>query len=245
MWQKCFSMRSIRVNGEKIIIIPKYTIYLILFFRAMHKEILNQNQTDLLPLISTFKREYYLAGGTAIAFYLGHRRSIDFDLFKYSPINHKRNLDKIKSFKFPFVITRRVFEQMNITVNDVKMTFYQYPFDIQAETSFEKFLRLPSLLDLAAMKSYALGRRSKWKDYVDLYFLLKENFSLTEISNRATEIYGQMFSIKQFIAQLTYFKDIDCREEVEYLFPNPPTDDEIKETLMEISVNGFADYKIN
>jgi len=82
----------------------------------MHKEILNQNQIDLLPLISTFKREYYLVGGTATALYLGHRRSIDFDLFKYSPINHKRNLDKIKEFKFPFMITRRVFEQMNITV---------------------------------------------------------------------------------------------------------------------------------
>ena len=36
----------------------------------------------------------------------------------------------------------------------------------------ENIFRLPSLLTLAAMKAYALGRRSKWKDYVDLYFLL-------------------------------------------------------------------------
>ena len=46
----------------------------------MHKNILSRSQTDLLPLISSFNREYYLVGGTAIALYLGHRRSIDFDL---------------------------------------------------------------------------------------------------------------------------------------------------------------------
>ena len=61
----------------------------------MHSEILNDRQTELLPLMAQFRREYYLVGGTAIALYLGHRRSIDFDLFKPSTINHKRNLDKI------------------------------------------------------------------------------------------------------------------------------------------------------
>lgn len=44
----------------------------------MHKEILNKDQIDLLPLLKEFKREFYLVGGTAIALYLGHRRSIDF-----------------------------------------------------------------------------------------------------------------------------------------------------------------------
>ncbi len=61
----------------------------------MHSEILNDRQRELLPLMAQFRREYYLVGGTAIALYLGHRRSIDFDLFKPGAINHKRNLDKI------------------------------------------------------------------------------------------------------------------------------------------------------
>ena len=61
----------------------------------MHSEILNDRQHELLPLMAQFRREYYLVGGTAIALYLGHRRSIDFDLFKSGTINHKRNLDKI------------------------------------------------------------------------------------------------------------------------------------------------------
>jgi hypothetical protein len=200
-----------------------------------HKEILNGNQTELLPLIGEFKREYYLVGGTAIAFYLGHRRSIDFDLFKFAPLNHKKNLEKIQKSGFPTLVTWNVPDQMNLIVNDVKITFFQYPFQIKATRVFDNSIRLPDLLDLAAMKAYALGRRSKWKDYVDLYFLLKENFSLNEISGRATEIYGELFSDKFFRSQLSYFEDIDYTEEVEYLLSNPPTEDEIKRFLIEVS----------
>ena len=47
----------------------------------MHKEILSKEQLQLLPLLKAFSNEYNLVGGTAIALYLGHRQSIDFDLF--------------------------------------------------------------------------------------------------------------------------------------------------------------------
>jgi hypothetical protein len=205
----------------------------------MHREILSQNQIALLPLISAFKREYYLVGGTAIALYIGHRRSIDFDLFKHSAINHKRNLDKMARFKFPLAVTRRVAEQMNLTVNGVKLTFFEYPFEIPTGASFENYVKLPSLLDLAAMKSYALGRRAKWKDYVDLYFLIKHHFSVAEISHRAQEIYGELFSVKLFRAQLAFHKDIDYSEEVEYVIPNPPTPDEVRGGLIEKAADIF------
>ncbi len=47
----------------------------------MHNEILSPAQTELVPLIKSFSREFYLVGDTAIALHIGHRRSIDFDLF--------------------------------------------------------------------------------------------------------------------------------------------------------------------
>ena len=204
----------------------------------MHSEILNDKQMQLLPLMAQFRREYYLVGGTAIALYIGHRRSIDFDLFKPSAINHKRNLDKISATPFGHVITRRVSEQMNLIVNDVKLTFFQYPFSIEPTAKFETYFRLPSLLQLAAMKAYALGRRSKWKDYVDLYFLLRDHFTIADITACATEIFGELFSEKMFRSQLCYFDDIDYTEAVDWLIPNPPTDSEIKLALTEIAVQG-------
>jgi len=200
-----------------------------------HKEILNDKQAELLPLIGEFKREYYLVGGTAIALYFGHRRSIDFDLFKFAPLNRKKNLEKVLSSGFPSIVTWNVTDQMNLVVNEVKVTFFQYPFQIKANNDFDNIIRLPELLDLAAMKAYALGRRSKWKDYVDLFFLLKEKFSFDEISQRAMEIFGNLFSDKLFRSQLSYFEDVDYSEEIDYIIVNPPTDDEIKQYLIGVS----------
>lgn len=207
----------------------------------MHSEILNDRQIELLPLMVQFRREYYLVGGTAIALYIGHRRSIDFDLFKPSPINHKRNLDKISAMPFAHTVTRRVTEQMNLIVNDVKVTFFQYPFPIEPITKFETYFRLPSLLQLAAMKAYALGRRSKWKDYVDLYFLLRDHFTIADITTTATHIFGELFSEKMFRTQLCYFDDIDYTEAVDWLVSNPPTDDEIKQALTKIAIQGLEE----
>jgi hypothetical protein len=198
----------------------------------MHKEILSESQLLLLPLVRQFIREYYLVGGTAIAIHIGHRRSIDFDLFKYRPLNLKSIASKISAFNCPYTITRRVTEQLNLYIGDVKFTFFQYPYKIETKSKFESYFRLPELIDLAAMKAFALGRRSKWKDYVDLYFILKYFYSVDQISNRASEIYQQFFLEKLFRAQLSYFNDIDHSEPIEYLVPSVP-DNEIKEFLID------------
>jgi len=202
----------------------------------MRKEVLSKNQLELLPLVKQFSREYYLVGGTAIALYIGHRRSIDFDLFKHTLLKHKNIVLKISAFNYPYTITRRVKEQMNVIVHDAKFTFFEYPFKIEAKQKFENIIRMPTLIDLAAMKAYALGRRSKWKDYVDLYFILKDYFTVEQISKKACEIYDQLFSEKLFRAQLSYFDDIDYSESVEYLIP-AVSENEMKAFLIEKSTD--------
>ena len=52
----------------------------------MHTEILSKEQKEILPYLAQFKKSYYLVGGTAIALHIGHRESIDFNLFKNSTI---------------------------------------------------------------------------------------------------------------------------------------------------------------
>lgn len=193
----------------------------------MHKEILNQNQVELLNLIADFKREFYLVGGTAIALHIGHRRSIDFDLFKSKSFQATKIITKIKSHNIHYIITRNVAEQLNMIIAEVKFTFFEYPYPIEPAIKFENYIKLPTLLDLAAMKAFALGRRSKWKDYVDLYFIIKNYHTIKEISVRAASIFEQQFSEKLFRAQLTYFKDIDYTEAVEYLV-EPIDEEEIK-----------------
>jgi hypothetical protein len=205
----------------------------------MHKEILTQEQIELLPLIKIFAKQFYLVGGTAVALYVGHRRSIDFDLFTLKPLRPKRLKDEIERRHFQI---EKIFiqseEQFTMIVNTVKLTFFQYPFDIPHPIQFEKIIMLPELLDLAAMKAYALGKRAKWKDYVDLYMLLKMYLSLDDLINRAKTLFEDLFSERLFRQQLSYFKDIDDREKIEWIYPSI-SDDEIKSFLTEVVITPF------
>jgi hypothetical protein len=210
----------------------------------MHPEILTKEQIELLPLIQQFRREFYLVGGTAIALQLGHRRSIDFDLFKQSTLNTTKTLKKVDAVKMSYVVTYRVSEQINLVMNAVKITFVQYPYPIVAVKDFEKKIRMPGLLTLAAMKAFALERRSKWKDYVDLYFLLKDHFSVKDISREADRIFGQLFSEKLFRSQLAFHKDIDYSEPVEYMSGFEADEQEVKDFLTDKSLQEISDKRV-
>jgi len=56
----------------------------------MHKEVLTKAQLEFLPLLKKFSANFYLAGGTAIALHLGHRHSLDFDLFSGKEFSNLR-----------------------------------------------------------------------------------------------------------------------------------------------------------
>jgi hypothetical protein len=202
----------------------------------MYPDILTKEQKDLLPLMSGFRREFYLVGGTAIALQLGHRMSIDFDMFKLSRISSSKVFAKLDASNIKYKITRRVAEQINITINEVKLTFFQYPFSIDAKTDFQKTFKMPDLISLSAMKAYALGHRAKWKDYVDLYFLIKDYCSVDHIIQKANFLFGQQFNEKLFRAQLAYHKDIDYSEPVEYMSGFETDEQEIKDFLINVAL---------
>ena len=205
----------------------------------MHLEILSKEQIELLPILSQFKREYYLVGGTAIALHIGHRESIDFDLFKEKDIRKKDVYTKLK--KIDYKVSFADYNQINMLSKGVKITFFSFPYTVPLNSELKGFLKLPDLLTLAAMKAFALGRRSKWKDYLDLYFILKFHYNFKEISEKAKEIFKVEFIEKQFIAQLGYFKGINYDEEVTFLIPNPPTQEEVIQFLTEISISDLED----
>ncbi|GAB4535926.1 MAG: nucleotidyl transferase AbiEii/AbiGii toxin family protein [Thermodesulfovibrionia bacterium] len=184
----------------------------------MFKEILTNTQHGLLGLIRLFKNDFYMAGGTAIALHIGHRRSIDFDLFTDKSLDSLKIIRTIKKAGYVVEATlEEVAEELTIVVDGVKITFLEYPFKIKHEVNFDDIITMPDLLTLSAMKAYSLGRRSKWKDYVDLYFILRDHFSIKEISNRAREIFGAVFNERLFREHLCYFEDIDFSETIDFV----------------------------
>lgn len=183
----------------------------------MHHEILSNPQLKLWPLVKKFPPNFGLVGGTAIALHLGHRQSIDFDLFSNKPFD---NADLRKIIVKTNKIDRVVFDekgQYTIVANGVRFTFLEYPFHLSFHKNAVENINLPDLLTLAAMKAYALGRRAKWKDYVDMYFIIKKYKGLSAIVTRATSMFGKEFNEKVFRVQLSYFADIDFSEEVIFM----------------------------
>ncbi len=129
--------------------------------------------------------------------------------------------------------------QQHYIINEVKCTFFQYGWPIEHPVMFQDIISLPTLLDLAAMKVFALGRRSKWKDYVDLYFILKKKFSLQQVVERAKHYFPDQVTQKLVRNQLAFHKDIDYAESVDYIMANPPADKEIKDFLVEVATAPF------
>lgn len=171
------------------------------------------------------------------ALYLGHRRSIDFDLFTNKEFENLRIRRKILKFKKIEKVLVDEDGQYTVIVNGVGLTFFYYPFKINFLKEFDKVIKLPELLTLAAMKAYALGRQPKWKDYVDLYFVIKKYGNIEKIIKKAKAIFSQEFNEKLFLSQLCYFKDIDYTEKVIYMKDFEVKDEIIKKELTNFSLS--------
>lgn len=187
-------------------------------------------------MVKLFSDSFGLVGGTAIALHIGHRESIDYDLFTYDEFANQKIRRKIlKDSKIDAVI-RDETGQFTLVIDGVRFTFFQFPYEIDFTESFENIIKIPDILTLAAMKAFALGRRAKWKDYVDLFFILKANHTVSDITAKGIEIFGNEFNEKIFRTQLAYFEDIDYSEQVIYKDGFSTDDDIIKKALVDFSL---------
>jgi hypothetical protein len=201
-----------------------------------HKEILSPEQVALLPTVKLFSDDFGLVGGTAIALHLGHRESIDYDLFTYDEFVNQKIRRKVLSTTKIDAVIRDETGQFTLVIKGVRFTFFQFPYKIDFSESFDDIVKLPDLLTLAAMKAFALGRRAKWKDYVDLYFMLKSHHTIPEIVAKGAEVFGNEFNEKIFRTQLAYFEDIDYSEKIIYKNGFSTDDETIKKALIEFSL---------
>ena len=202
----------------------------------MFYDILDKKRIAILPLLREFKEDFYLVGGTAIALYLGHRRSIDFDMFSYTPIVKHRIKRKLLDIPFKQIPIYEDVDQLHVMINEVKITFFHYPFDVDHPEKFNNYFSMPTLLSLSAMKAFALSRRAKWKDYVDLFFIIKDYYSIDQISLECKRLFGDQYAEKLFRQQLAFHKDIDYTEPVEYLMQSIP-ENEIREFLTDKAIS--------
>ena len=158
-----------------------------------------------LMLIEEFSK-MRLVGGTALALQIGHRKSIDLDLFGEVDFE---NLDKITTFKnFGKVTVLSTSKNINIySIDKVKVDFVNYSYPWLKDQKLIDGIRLADIDDIAAMKLAAITGRGSRKDFIDIYFLLQE-YSLRELLGFYKKKY---FDASEYLVlkSLTYFDDAE------------------------------------
>jgi len=138
---------------------------------------LNSVDKQLLLLITSLAgrpeivEHFYLAGGTAIALQLGHRTSVDLDMFTRDRFNMELLTNAIIEPGGQVIQAETGGVHGIITGVKVSFLFYPYPM-LQPLLTFHN-LRIASLEDIAAMKTVAISERGDKKDFFDMYEILK------------------------------------------------------------------------
>lgn len=172
-----------------------------------------QNALAILGKAKILPPDTYLAGGSALALHLGHRISIDFDFFTPSHFVGKdiiQKLEKIGTFKLQQTTERDTFLGL---FNNVKFSLflYEYPTIVQP-TLFSNIL-ISSLEDIAAMKLAAVMDRGTKKDFIDLYFLSKNNISIDHAFGYYEQKYKTLANnAYSLVKAISYFDDAEETE---------------------------------
>lgn len=175
----------------------------------MHREALTKDALALFPAFTSFP-DFYLAGGTALALQIGHRVSVDFDFFTAKPLPRVLLTKVTKVFAAePIAPLVNNSDQLTLLVHGVKVTFLTYPFPIVEPLVPVSGIAMLSVPEIGATKAYTIGRRGTFKDYVDLYWIIKEGHaSLAEIVCLAEAKFDGDFNSRLFAEQLVFMEDL-------------------------------------
>lgn len=199
----------------------------------MYLSILAPKQIQFLKKLQFLKKYgFYLAGGTALALQIGHKTSLDFDFYTEKKFDNKKLLREIeKHFKKTKLI--QIDEETLIVKIDGKETsFFYYPYRLIFPPIKEKELPpIASKEDIAAMKLIAIIQRSTKRDFIDIYFLIKE-FGLKKIFEIAKKKYPS-FDYYLALRALTYFTEAEKEKtKRNFTFLKPVNWTEIKKFLI-------------
>ncbi len=156
------------------------------------------------------KREYLapfvLVGGTALALQIGHRRSIDLDLFAIQDFDTS-NLVPALLQNYDLVSTLQMPQTLIGTINGIKVDFIRFKYPFIRPILEINGIRMLSIEDIAPMKLDAITGRGSKKDFFDLYYLL-QHFNLDTLFALYQEKYPHQ-TIFHVARSLVYFADAE------------------------------------
>ncbi len=185
----------------------------------LHFQTISHDTLELLRKIQSIDilKDTRLVGGTALALQIGHRVSIDLDLFGRADAELEELTEEFSSFASSVSPISASKMMRFLIVDGIKIDIVNYNYPWIDEPVIEDGIRLAGIRDIAAMKLSAITNRGTKKDFIDYYFLL-QSYSLDELIS----FYRQKYSDAQLftsIKSLTYFEDAETDPMPKMLVP--------------------------
>ncbi len=156
-----------------------------------------------------YLRGFNLVGGTAFALYMGHRKSIDIDLFSNFTFDASHVIELIQQ-DYPLQLYNTASNTIKGSIGNVNVDIIAHRYPYLNEPSLIDGIRILSVPDLIAMKLNAIsvsGQRTK--DFVDIYFILEEKmFKISDMLKFYQLKYNQQGDM-HVLKSLIYFEDVD------------------------------------
>ncbi len=153
---------------------------------------------------------FYLAGGTALALYLNHRKSADIDLFSGFSFDAAALLEEIHQH-YPFQLSFSAANTLKGSISEIKVDIIAHRYKLIDEPKEVQGVTLLSIPDIIAMKLNAIstsGQRSK--DFIDIYYLLRD-YKMGKMLEFYREKYDQE-NAAFILKSLIYFEDVDLAD---------------------------------
>ncbi|MCA6451828.1 MAG: nucleotidyl transferase AbiEii/AbiGii toxin family protein [Chitinophagaceae bacterium] len=158
---------------------------------------------------------FNLVGGTALSLMIGHRKSIDIDLFTDRDFDSKA-LSAYLSDRYSISEIRTIKNGIFCFIDNVKVDLISHKYPIIGPLNIQQGIRIVSLEDIGAMKLNAIvNSGNRLKDFIDMYFLL-EHVPFLLLRKSFEEKYPEF---NRHIAQnaLLFHDDINFKVKVEVL----------------------------
>ena len=169
---------------------------------------LSKKQMEILPYFHFLKeKEFYLAGGTALALQIGHRTSLDFDFYREKEFDTGDIINLFQQETKGIEVVQTGEGTLISRVKGWEVSLFHYPYSLLCNFVETENFNLASLEDIAAMKIIAIIQRGTKRDFFDLYFLIKR-FGLEKILKLTQKKYSP-FNPYVALQALVYFEDAE------------------------------------
>jgi predicted nucleotidyltransferase component of viral defense system len=176
------------------------------FFKILSDH-LNSLLTDRLQAFTAVHQQFYLAGGTALALHLGHRKSEDLDFFSEHEFDNERVIEAV--LKLGGRVDSESRDTIHTFITGSKVSFFYYPYPLINNMVAIGNIKVASIEDIACMKVIAIAQRSEKKDFFDMYEILKI-YSPSLVKDIVIQKYGEKrINCYHIVKSFFYFKEAE------------------------------------